>query len=95
MEIVIGTISRVDAPVKKMDTGGNFIEARVLNVRPPRRRPAGEMGNGRVDRRNRKSASDPATGRVMMLLVPEGYHIPPDINSDNYRVFLRFTPRRK
>jgi len=94
MEIVIGAISRVDAPVKKIDSGGNFIEAKVLNVRPPRRRLGG-TGSGRVDRRNRKSTSDPAMGRVMMLLVPEGYHIPSDIDSDNYRVFLRFTPRRK
>jgi hypothetical protein len=48
-----------------------------------------------VERRNGQPAYDPASGRVMVLLVPEGYHIPSDIDSGNYRVFLRFAPRKK
>jgi hypothetical protein len=94
MEIVIGAARPVGSPGKKVEAGGNMIEARVLNVRPPRRRPAGP-GTGRVERRNGQPAYDPAAGRVMVLLVPEGYHIPPDIDSGNYRVFLRFAPRKK
>ncbi|MFH0724988.1 MAG: hypothetical protein V2B19_01295 [Pseudomonadota bacterium] len=94
MEIVIGAARSVGSPGKKIEAGGNMIEARVLNVRPPRRRPAGP-GAGRVERRNGQPAYDPAAGRVMVLLVPEGYHIPPDIDSGNYRVFLRFAPKKK
>jgi hypothetical protein len=94
MEIVIGATRRVGPPGKKIEPSGNIIEARVLNVRPPRRRPAGP-GAGQVERRNGQSAYDPASGRVIVLLVPEGYHIPADIDSGNYRVFLRFAPRKK
>ena len=94
MEIVIGAARPVGSPGKKAVAGGNVIEARVLNVRTPRRRPVGP-GAGRVERRNGQPAYDPAAGRVMVLLVPEGYHIPPDIDSGNYRVFLRFASKRK
>jgi hypothetical protein len=38
---------------------------------------------------------DPAGGRVMVLLVPEGYTVPTDIASGNYRIFLRFVPHKK
>ncbi|MBF0467688.1 MAG: hypothetical protein HQK61_02190 [Desulfamplus sp.] len=95
MEIVIGAVSRVGAPMKKMDANDNFIEAKVLNVRRPRRRPAAGKDSGNVERRNNQSTYDPATGRVMVLLVPEGYNIPSDINSDNYRVFLRFASKKR
>lgn len=30
----------------------------------------------------------------MVLLVPEGYYVPADIDSGNYRVFLRFVPKK-
>ncbi len=90
MEIVIGATQRVGPPGKKTKPQGNVVEARILNVRPPRRRPRGP-GNDQAERHN----DDPAAGRVMVLLVPEGYHIPQDVDSGNYRVFLRFAPRRK
>jgi hypothetical protein len=31
----------------------------------------------------------------MTLLVPEGYYVPADIDSGNYRVFLRFVPQQR
>ena len=92
MEIVIGATQRVDFRGTKPEPKENLIEARVLNVRPPRRRPSGAR---QVERRHGQPTYDPAAGRVLVLLVPEGYHIPPDLDSGNYRVFLRFAPKRK
>ena len=94
MEIVIGATRRVGAPGKAPVPKGNLVEAKVLNVRPPRRRPMGP-GAQQVERRHGQTNYDPAAGRVMVLLVPEGYHIPQDIDSGNYRVFLRFAPKKK
>ena len=92
MEIVIGATQRVEFKGKKPDTRENLIEARVLNVRPPRRRPSGAR---QVERRHGQPSYDPAAGRVLVLLVPEGYHIPSDLDSGNYRVFLRFSQKKK
>lgn len=94
MEIVIGAVNRVGQPVSKAETRGAFVEAQVLNVRPPRRRREGRR-DGQPDRRDHGNTYDPASGRVLVLLVPEGYHIPQDLGSNNYRVFLRFAPKRK
>ncbi len=92
MEIVIGAVPRVGQPGKKVETRGAYVEARVLNIRPPRRRR--DRVPGQVDRRGKNSSQDPAAGRVMVLMVPEGYNIPKDIDSGNYRVFLRFVQKR-
>ena len=94
MEIVIGATPRVGQPLKKTQTRGAYVEARVLNIRPPRRRRQGP-GQGQADRRGKNTPEDPAAGRVLVLLVPEGYNLPPDALSDKYRVFLRFAPRKK
>lgn len=94
MEIVIGATQRVEMASGRHEAMGNVVEARVLNVRPSRRRPKGP-GHQQEKRRQGQAHFDPAAGRVVVLLVPEGYQIPQDINSDNYRVFLRFAPRRK
>lgn len=94
MEIVIGAAPRVGPPPKRNPAGGGgFVEARVLNVRQPRRRR--ERPPGESDRRQFNAQDDPAGGRVMVLMVPEGYNIPPDITSGNYRIFLRFAPQKK
>ena len=93
MEIVIGSTPRVGPPPKRTPTaGGGFVEAKVLNVRQPRRRR--ENPPGQSDRRQ-KEAQDPAGGRVMVLLIPEGYSLPTDITSGDYRIFLRFVPHKK
>jgi hypothetical protein len=94
MDIVIGATQRISDPGKKIEPGGNLVEAKVLNVRAPRRQRSGP-GAGRAERRNSQPTYDPASGRVLVLLVPEGYHIPADLDSGNYRVFLRITSRRK
>ena len=94
MEIVIGATPRIGQPGKKTEGRGAYVEAKVLNIRPPRRRREGPEA-GRPDRRNRGAGHDPATGRVMVLMIPEGHSVPRDIASGNYRVFLRFAPKRK
>lgn len=94
MEIVIGAASRIGQPGKKVASRGAFVEAQVLNIRPPRRRREGPR-DGQPDRRYRSGGNDPAAGRVVVLMVPDGYSIPKDLGSGNYRVFLRFTPKRK
>ncbi len=94
MEIVIGATAPVGPPPKKnVSTGGGYVEAKVLNIRAPRRRRV--IPQGQDDRRGGKESHDPASGQVMVLLIPEGYNIPSDIDSGNYRVFLRFAPRKK
>ena len=93
MEIVIGAASRVGAPLRQTrKASGSYVEAKVLNVRPPRRRQ--ERAPGQGDRRTNKNAVDPAGGRVMTLMIPEGYNIPGDIQSGSYRIFLRFVHQR-
>jgi hypothetical protein len=94
MDIVIGATPRVGPPPHKTSSvGSGFVEAKVLNVRPPRRRQVQPPGPN--DRRHDKKSSDPASGRVMVLLIPEGYNLPQDIGSGNYRIFLRFAPNKK
>ena len=93
MEIVIGATPRVGAPLKQNTAaGGGYVEAKVLNVRAPRRRQ--ERAPNQGDRRAKKNPVDPASGRVMTLMIPEGHSIPGDIDTGNYRIFLRFAPRR-
>ena len=94
MEIVIGKASPVGPPPKKGAGAGDFIEARMLHVRPPRRR-RGNAPTGAKDRRGNLKSLDPVGSRVMVLLVPDGFRIPQDIDSGNYRVFIRFAPRKK
>jgi hypothetical protein len=94
MEFVVGAPTPIGSPGKRLPDQPQVVEARVLNVRPPRRRVEGPAKN-REDRRKQSSRQDPAAGRVMTLLVPEGYHVPADIDSGNYRVFLRFVPQQR
>jgi hypothetical protein len=94
MEIVVGS-SRQTTPTRAKNqetTGAGFVEAKVLTVRSTRNRrgvpPAGDR-----DRRQGGNDYDPAAGRVLMLLVPDGGMIPRDIESNNYRVFVRFAAK--
>ncbi|MBF0302609.1 MAG: hypothetical protein HQK73_06185 [Desulfamplus sp.] len=98
MDILIGKISPIEASEKiesrlqKMEKE-NMIEAKMLNIRPPRKRqsrpPKGE------ERRNDRGYQDPGNSRVMVLLIPEGNKIPKEIESGKYRVFLRFAKGKK
>lgn len=93
MKIVIGSSSPVGPPPKKETTSdAGVVEAKLLNLRPPRKRrsPAPE---GSDKRKGARDFQDPATGRVVVLLIPEGHKIPKDLSSGDYRVFIRFAPR--
>jgi len=95
MEIIIGAIPRISpSKSKPIPRRGGHIEARVLNIRPTRKRYGKHPGNGK-ERRGKHQVPDPAGGRVVTLLIPEGYTIPPDLDSGNYRVFLRFSPQSR
>ncbi len=94
MEFVVGAPQPIGPPGKRLPNQSQVVEARILNVRPPRRGPR-SLAEKKEDRRNRSSGQDPAAGRVMVVLVPEGYYVPTDIDSGNYRVFLRIVPRIK
>jgi hypothetical protein len=94
MEFVVGAPQPIGPPGKRLPNQPQVVEARILNVRPPRRGPR-SLAEKKEDRRGLSPQQDPAAGRVMVLLVPEGYYVPADIDSGNYRVFLRFVPRKK
>lgn len=91
MEIVIGRPPAIQpARTRKSGHGGgNAIEAKVLSIRLPRRR-ANRSGGNADDRRNSRESSDPAGARVVVLMVPDGHKLPPNLSSGDYRVFLRF-----
>ena len=87
MEIIIGS----PPPLGPSDDGprvreSSTVEAKLLNVRPPRRGIAGPSG---AERRQKKT-QDPRNGRVLTLMVMDGNTLPKDIDKANYRVSLRF-----
>lgn len=93
MEIIIGGIRSLDASGKApLAANNSSIEARVLDIRAPRKRD-GRPPQGQNERRTAKSPSDPANARIMTILIPEGQKIPKDIASGNYKLFLRFVRR--
>lgn len=47
-----------------------------------------------VEIRDRKNGAGPASGKVLVLLVPEGHKIPRGVESGEYGIYLRFVHRR-
>lgn len=94
MEIVIGA-SPV-RPVGKSGTGehGGVIEAKILGVRNSRNRQ-GYPPMGRREKRKWKESQDPDNSCVLTLLVPHKYKIPKDLDSGNYKAFLRFVKHQR
>ena len=93
MDIVIGPACPAGSGLhENQPLKSGFVEAKMLSVREPRSHP-GSPPVGQRERRGEKQTGDPINGRVLTLLIPEGYKIPRDIDSDNYRVFIRFTRR--
>lgn len=92
MDIVVGRIPAIATPGdKRLDTPQG-IEARVLHVRQPRR----SRNPAKVNERQRRASSpqaDPPGARVLIVLVPEAHRLPDDLESGNYRTFLRFVRR--
>lgn len=93
MDIRVGAVAPVAAPGDKTASPIANIEARVLFMRPPRSRNRGAPA-GKVDQRRQDSpGQDPPDAKVLILMVPEGTRIPKDLDSQQYRVFLRFAKR--
>jgi hypothetical protein len=91
MDIVIGATSPVKMPKPKDAVHGkNMLEARVLNVRPPRKKKNRHPDGG--SERRKHNGIDPLGSRVMVLLVPEGQRLPRDIESGKYKILMRFVP---
>jgi len=86
MEIIIGSIPPIGPTPPRAAEIGPTVEAHLLHIRPPRKGIAGPSG---VERRG-KRVSDPLKGRVLTLLVPNADALPKDIDTEKYKVILRF-----
>ncbi|MBU1568351.1 MAG: hypothetical protein KJ630_22340 [Proteobacteria bacterium] len=90
MEIIIGSIPPLQPQPQKMpQKGGNFLEAQLLHVRPPRKGIAGPSGR----ERRTKQGSDPRKGRVLTIMVPDASLLPADIDTARYDVTIRLIRR--
>jgi hypothetical protein len=91
MDIVIGATASVKMPKPKDAVHGkDMIEARILNVRPPRKKRIRRSADSTERRKN--NSVDPLGSRVMVLLVPEGRRLPKDIELGKYKILMRFVP---
>lgn len=86
MEIIIGSIPPLGPPPNRPPETGPTIEAHLLHIRPPRKGIAGPSG---MERRG-KRVNDPQKGRVLTILVPDADSLPKDIDSEKYKIILRF-----
>ena len=94
MEIVIGAPPRVGAAKRnRKERQSEFVEGKLLGVRQPRKfvlnPPTGED-----DRRSENHVADPMGGRVLTLLIPDGYKVPNNIGNGDFRILMRFVPTR-
>lgn len=81
MDIIIGESPRI-GPSRYMEDGDGTwaVEARFLEI-------GEKKGPGDSGKQSR--------GRVLSLLIPEGHKIPRDLESGDYRIYLRFVHRRQ
>ena len=93
MDIRVGEVVPVTSTAEKALSQIAGIEARLLAVRPSRSRGQGPPRD-RTDRRRPDSPpQDPPDARVIILMVPDGTRVPKDIDTQAYRVFIRFAKR--
>lgn len=95
MEIVIGATPYVNPQDRnRRARRSDMIEGRVLNVRGPRKPYGMPPPGGPGERRHRSSPPDPGGGRVITVLIPDGYTLPKDAASNKMKVLMRFVPNR-
>lgn len=95
MEIVIGKITETGFPMQRGHPHNREgdVPVRVLKVRSARsRRQNRTFGK---NRREDLEASDPARGKVLVLMVPDGARLPPDLETGKYQVRLRILSDKK
>lgn len=93
MRIVIGDAPRVGPTGQyRPDQGTALVEARLLDIRKPRKQ-RGQPPVGQTERRESGDSTDSPTGQVITLFIPEGHRIPRGVGSGDYRIFLRFVQR--
>jgi len=86
VDIIIGGIVPPGSPTNKPPTNGTPVEAELLHIRDPRQRITGPLGQ----ERRKQARRDPQNGRVLTLLIPDGTHLPKDLDGKTYKVLLRF-----
>lgn len=87
VDIVIGSMPPTKAVSDKQGTTtGTSIEAEILDIREPRHAISGPAGK----ERRKQFRQDPANGRVLTVLVPNGTILPKDLDGRHYKVMLRF-----
>ena len=92
MDIRVGSIARITDRGDSNRGPGAPVEAKLLAIRAPRRR--GEKPPPGVERRDEKTKQqDPVAGKVLVLMIPDGTRLPDNLESGEYRVFLRFAKR--
>ena len=92
MDILIGRGPAIGSPADRAPVQRGAVEAKLLAVRNPRRQRKGPPPPA-SERREAGAEPDPATGRVLVLLIPDGSRLPEGIEKGSYRVFLRFAKR--
>ncbi len=90
MDVTIGAVTRVGDKAEAREGAGAQLEARLLHVRSPRRTRRSKAAE---ERAAGSPAADPPGARVLVLLVPDAFRLPPDLDQGRYRVFLRFVRR--
>ncbi|MBV5317785.1 MAG: hypothetical protein JZU50_08240 [Desulfobulbaceae bacterium] len=86
VDIIIGSIPPTGSPTNKPPASGVPVEAELLHIREPRQRITGPLGQ----ERRKQARRDPLNGRVLTLLIPDGTHLPKDLDGKTYKVLLRF-----
>jgi hypothetical protein len=92
VDIKVGSTPAIGDPRPRRAGENEAVEARLLAVRSPRRRAGGGPPQG-SERRSTEEQRDPLTGRVLVLMIPDGSRLPDGLESGQWRVFLRFARR--
>lgn len=92
MDIVIGS---TQAPVwrKKASPppGSLNVDAKLLAIRPPRKK-RNPVPDGGQKRKALQHQSDPLSGQVLILMVPDKRSLPRGLDEGRYKVRLQFVP---
>ncbi|MHC1728862.1 MAG: hypothetical protein AB9866_23145 [Syntrophobacteraceae bacterium] len=78
MRIVIGETTNSGSTYRP-DAEPVVVEGRLIEIR---------------DGKNSAGATGAASGKVLVLLVPDGHKVPRGIESGEYSIYLRFVHRR-